>query len=205
MGMGAILAIPLEIRSRSSLLVTILISIFLISLISTKILNAGTSISISGITPSSPDTHYLLEMNFTLDGNTTTQTFTHEAGVALGPHFIYFTSTTLKPGNHTIQATITDIAGDSVANIDYITYQPSFLTARDKPDFSSISTNSTPTGSMELVPTITNETSTPSPSNGGAIAGGVIGGCALMALIIIGVWLACRRRKIGKQPPLSGM
>ncbi|KAJ7494114.1 hypothetical protein FB451DRAFT_1002632, partial [Mycena latifolia] len=100
----------------------------------------GTSISVSGITPGdNQGLDWVLGMNFTLDESTTTTTFLRDSAYISKSHFTYFTSRGLKSGNHTLVAKIINVAGTQTpsANIDYITYTPSFLTLHDKPDFGS--------------------------------------------------------------------
>ncbi|KAJ6529566.1 hypothetical protein DFH09DRAFT_154648 [Mycena vulgaris] len=80
--------------------------------------------------------------------------------------------------------------------IDYLTYQPSFHIARDKPDF-NVSSDTTPTGAGG---------NPSSPASGipvpkrkidvGLIVGGVIGGIIfLVARCLLGVWLLRRKRR----------
>ncbi|KAJ6493851.1 hypothetical protein DFH09DRAFT_357596 [Mycena vulgaris] len=157
---------------------------------------AGTSISVSGITPADDKGQdWLLRMEFTLDGNTTTTTFTRDPSYVTKPHFSYFTSGPLKPGNHTLLAKITDVAGAQLpaAHIDYITYTPSFLTLRDKPNFgSSVANNTQSSGTPTPVPShaVTPAEGGQSHSSAGAIAGGVVGGCCVLGILL---WLLWRK------------
>ncbi|KAJ7930966.1 hypothetical protein B0H13DRAFT_1481183, partial [Mycena leptocephala] len=100
---------------------------------------SGSSLLVSGITPGDekgPD--WFLQMEFSLDGNKTTANFSRDTSVTK-PHFTYFASPVLNAGNHTLVAKILTVTGSTspAAQIDYITYKPSFLTAHDKPNFGS--------------------------------------------------------------------
>ncbi|KAJ7451338.1 hypothetical protein FB451DRAFT_1145721 [Mycena latifolia] len=174
---------------------------------------AGTAISVSGITPGDdqgPD--WLLGMNFTLDGKTTAASFTREPDYITKPHFVYFSARSLKPGNHTLVAKITDVAGTQTpsAHIDYITYDPSFLTLHDKPNFSS-SISGANASQIPGQPSST-PSSTAAPATGGtggrhshagAIAGGVLGGCCLVFLIIFFIWKRAGQKKGKNEARLS--
>ncbi|KAJ6572457.1 hypothetical protein DFH09DRAFT_1277404 [Mycena vulgaris] len=150
----------------------------------------------SGITPADDKGQdWLLRMEFTLDGNITTTTFTRDPNYITKPHFTYFTSAPLKPGNHTLVAKITDVAGAQppAAHIDYITYTPSFLTLRDKPSFgSSVANNTQSSGTPTSIPShaVTPAGGGQSHSSAGAIAGGVVGGCCVLGILL---WLLWRR------------
>ncbi|KAF7332882.1 hypothetical protein MVEN_02393500 [Mycena venus] len=109
---------------------------------------AGTSLLISGITPGVIDTQsdWLLKMEFTLDGNTTTKVFTPGTDTLVKPHFVYFSATfDAATGNHTLVAKVLDVAGSPppAVRIDYITYRPSFATIADKPNFPSPAASAT--------------------------------------------------------------
>jgi hypothetical protein len=80
--------------------------------------------------------------------------------------------------------------------IDYLTYQPSFQIARDKPDF-NVSSDTTTTGAGG---------NPSSPASGmpvpkrkidvGPIVGGVVGGILfLLVCSLLGVWLHRRKRR----------
>ncbi|KAJ7670836.1 hypothetical protein DFH06DRAFT_1320764 [Mycena polygramma] len=99
---------------------------------------AGTSLLISGISPLTAG-NWLLHMEFTVDGNTTTNVFTGPGNVVdVTPHFVYFNATfDGAVVNHTLVAKVLSAVGDTppVARIDHITYKPSFVTIADKPKF----------------------------------------------------------------------
>ncbi|KAJ7871062.1 hypothetical protein B0H13DRAFT_2061302, partial [Mycena leptocephala] len=157
---------------------------------------AGTSLLISGITPGlvGAEADWLLRMEFTLDGNTTTNVFTPGMETLVKPHFVYFNATfDGATGNHTLVAKVVDVAGSPppAARIDYITYTPSFVTIADKPNFPPPAASATgPAGA----PSASSTAAVQRRSSVGAIAGGVIGGCLLLALIVGAFWLLRRRR-----------
>ncbi|KAJ7906158.1 hypothetical protein B0H13DRAFT_2194357 [Mycena leptocephala] len=157
---------------------------------------AGTSLLVSGITPGVVDAQadWLLKMEFTLDGNTTTNVFTPGADLLVKPHFVYFTTPfDAETGNHTLVAKVVDAVGSPppAARIDYITYRPSFATIADKPNFPPPAASATgPTGA----PSASSATAIQHRSSVGAIVGGVIGGCLLLALLVGAFWLLRQRR-----------
>ncbi|KAJ6553099.1 hypothetical protein B0H19DRAFT_1295707 [Mycena capillaripes] len=70
---------------------------------------AGTSLLISGITPGvvGAQSDWLLQMEFTLDGNITTRVFTPGTDMLVKPHFVYFNATFgAATGNHTLVAKV---------------------------------------------------------------------------------------------------
>ncbi|KAJ7648653.1 hypothetical protein DFH06DRAFT_996938 [Mycena polygramma] len=138
-------------------------------------------------------------MEFTLDGNATRNTFT--AGSAFGPHFVYFNATFDEAaGNHTLVAKVLNIAGSPLpaAQIDYITYKPTFVTIADKPKFLS------PASSATGAPSAASSTVVPiqKHSSVGAIVGGVLGGCSLLALFM-GAFYVLRRRRTKERDQLQ--
>ncbi|KAJ7278785.1 hypothetical protein C8J57DRAFT_1304524 [Mycena rebaudengoi] len=170
---------------------------------------AGTSLLISGITPGDDKgKDWFLQMEFMLDGNTTTANFTRNPAYVTKPHFRYFSSGTLKSGNHTLIGKILAAAGSPspAAQIDYITYKPSFLTLHDKPNFGSSLGNVNSTHSTNA-PDPTKSSSQSSSSRAapttGAIAGGVVGGLLLVVCILGALWAARRKRQRSPKPDLS--
>ncbi|KAJ6524211.1 hypothetical protein B0H19DRAFT_1276657 [Mycena capillaripes] len=161
---------------------------------------AGTSISVSGITPGSPSTdNWIVRMDFTLDGNTNSTTFT--SGLSsdpVKPHFTYFSANTLSPGNHTLVVNVTELSGTPLPTmaIDYLTYQPSFQIARDKPDF-SVSSDTTTTGAGENPSSLASRMPVPKRKiDVGSIVGGVVGGIIFLVVCSsLGVWLLKRKRR----------
>ncbi|KAF5365430.1 hypothetical protein D9758_010852 [Tetrapyrgos nigripes] len=103
----------------------------------------GSFISVQGISPLCRDCQ--LQMNFTVDSNTTLTTFSSDSITEIGiPHFLYFENQSLQPGNHTMVATITLVQGNTSASIDYLTYKPAFGTVLEKPVFSPPTLQSPP-------------------------------------------------------------
>jgi len=139
-------------------------------------------------------------MNFTLDSETTSKVFTQDSmGGSSGntlTHFKYFDASLLEAGNHTITGVITKVAGESAANIDYITYTPSFISIRDKPVFQAISGSDTPDPNNNgSTPHNSGDETPPHHSSVASIVGGVIGGCVGVALIVGVLWLIGKRKK----------
>ncbi|KAJ6601856.1 hypothetical protein DFH09DRAFT_870258, partial [Mycena vulgaris] len=161
---------------------------------------AGANFDFTGITPGNPSTdNWIVRMDFTLEGNTNSTTFT--SGLSsdpVKPHFTYFSANNLSLGNHTLVANVKELSGTPLPTmaIDYLTYQPSFHIARDKPDF-NVSSDTTTTGAGG---------NPSSPASGipvpkrkievGSIVGGVIGGIIfLVVCCLLGVWLLRRKRR----------
>ncbi|KAJ6517358.1 hypothetical protein C8R47DRAFT_1031835 [Mycena vitilis] len=170
---------------------------------------AGTSLQISGITPGAGQ-NWLLHMEFTVDGNTTTKIFTPIPGDDRGaiPNFVYFDATfDAAVGNHTLVAKVVDAAGSPppAAQIDYITYRPSFVTIGSKPNFLAPASNGTGAPSSTSSSTYT---MAPLPAffdfpvehrtSVGAIVGAVLGGCLVIALLA-GTFYLVRRRRTRKR------
>ncbi|KAJ6457848.1 hypothetical protein C8R47DRAFT_168459 [Mycena vitilis] len=164
----------------------------------------GTSLLISGITPSSVADGWLLHMDFTLDGNTTTKVFTPETtDNDVKPNFVYFdVRLDAATGNHTLVARISGIAGSPLpaARIDYITYSPSFVTIADKPKFPALAPSAAGRSSASTSTETPLSTSSAAMASirhrrsVGAIIGGVLGGCLLITLLA-GTFYVVRRRR----------
>ncbi|KAF5355510.1 hypothetical protein D9758_006417 [Tetrapyrgos nigripes] len=142
----------------------------------------GTSILVSGINPMLPGTE--LEMNFTIDSNSTQQVYLFDTSsdalkfTSGSPHFVYFSNDALEEGDHILTGTVTRTSGNVSAIIDYLTYKPSFATLMDKPVFSS---PADPVSSTTMAPTSSGSSSTSaqaSPEHVGehGLNGGAIGG-----------------------------
>ncbi|KAJ6594908.1 hypothetical protein B0H19DRAFT_1057118 [Mycena capillaripes] len=150
---------------------------------------ARTSLVIHGVTPGDDKGQdWLLEMEFTLDGKTTNTTFTRDLAYVTKPHF-----------------TITNLAGTPLpaAQIDYITYRPSFLTIRDKPNFAAPAASGTqdpinPAPSRSILSNPSNSVSGGGPAIG-AIVGGIAGGFIFLSALVAGIWAIRRRRKRSTQ------
>ncbi|KAJ7048714.1 hypothetical protein C8F01DRAFT_1266693 [Mycena amicta] len=171
---------------------------------------AGTSLSLYGIPPGPVnDENWQLKMQFSIDGtNNSTATFTASQFPVYAPHFLYYSSPALSAGNHTLTATVLDVAGSAnpAAQIDYLVYTPTFVTVHDKPVFpvssgvvSSASPSSTGRGGgVGLI-------AKSKPSKAGPIAGGVIAGLVILVVLVF-LALLLRRRKRNRDaemPPVD--
>ncbi|KAJ7670862.1 hypothetical protein DFH06DRAFT_1125145 [Mycena polygramma] len=169
---------------------------------------AGTSLLISGITPGVGD-NWLLHMEFTLDGNTTTNVFTPGEDSTVRLNVVYFDATfDTTAENHTLVAKVLSVAGSPLpaARIDYITYRPSFVTIADKPSFppppASIAIGAQPSTSSATGAASSGTATVPAMlgapvkhrTSVGVIVGGVMGGCLLIALFSCTFYLWRRRR-----------
>ncbi|KAK7005991.1 Gpr1 family protein [Favolaschia claudopus] len=156
---------------------------------------AGTSILVSGVTPgpSSPS-DWLLRMEFSLDGNITTRTL-NPTSDPTKPHYVYFEPDPLPPGNHTLVGKIVNVAGSPLpaAQIDYITYMPSFFTITEKPVFPAPEVSGPATSPSSVPPS--SDSQSHAKSHAGAIAGGVMGGCLLIGCCLGILWLVRRNKK----------
>jgi hypothetical protein len=160
------------------------------------VLCTGTSLLVSGITPGDPITdNWIIRMDFTLDGNTNSTTFT--SGLSsdpIKPHFTYFSVNNLSPGNHTLVANVTELSGTPLPTmaIDYLTYQPSFQIAMDKPDFNVSSTagvGGNPSSPASGMPALNRKIDV------GPIVGSVVSGIIFLVVCsLLGFWLLRRKR-----------
>ncbi|KAK7000756.1 Gpr1 family protein [Favolaschia claudopus] len=157
---------------------------------------AGTSILVSGVTPgANSPSDWLLHMEFVLDENSTTRVFGSTSD-PIKPHYIYFESPNLLPGNHTLVGRILTVVGSPLpaAQIDYITYKPSFLTVAEKPIFVLPHLN----GTSAPVPSDLTSSDSSSQSKHhavGAIVGGAVGGCLVVSCVLAIFWLLRRNRR----------
>ncbi|KAJ7053984.1 hypothetical protein C8F01DRAFT_1260202 [Mycena amicta] len=185
----------------------------------------GSSLLVSGVTPSSDTTggDWLLSMSFTLYTNnssdtpiTTTTNMTRDVTDSTRPHFTYFSAPLLEPGDHTLVARILAVAGTPVpqAQIDYITYLPSFATVKDKPKFNpaaaAATLGSATADTTSSVSGSATQSGVPSSSSSGgsgqssnnkvaAIAGGVVGGLGFLILALLGIFWFLRRRAMTRR------
>ncbi|KAF7352138.1 hypothetical protein MVEN_01177000 [Mycena venus] len=166
---------------------------------------AGTSILISGVSPSTgSNSSGVLVMSFTLDGTTTTQHYfvgqDTNFPVDLTFHFPYFQNDSLPSGNHTLTATIVDVVGNATASIDYITYRPNFALLSEKPVFPDLPSvtgiNGTGTSPSATPPPITPTNTHTKPRPIGAIVGGTIAGAVLVVALLFGLWYRQKRRRL---------
>jgi hypothetical protein len=129
-----------------------------------------------------------ISASYTLDGSTASQTYTvttsssmYQDGTNDQHNFLLYSNTSLTAGDHTLVVNLTKCVNQTFI-FDYLTYQPSFSTLATMPNLTlPASTNGT---------SHTTTTSTPI----GAIVGGVLGGLALLFLLI-GAFLWFRKRK----------
>lgn len=146
----------------------------------------GTSLNIYGIL----DWANLgtVSASFTLDGATASQTYTvttsssmYQDSTTDEHNFLLYSNTSLTAGDHTLVVNVTKCVNQTFI-FDYLTYQPSFSTLATMPNLTlPAATNGT---------SHTSATSTPV----GAIVGGILGGLALLFLLI-GAFLWFRKRK----------
>lgn len=147
---------------------------------------SGTSLNIYGIL----DWANLgtVSASYTLDGATASQTYTvttsssmYQDSTTDEHNFLLYSNTTLTAGDHTLVVNVTKCVNQTFI-FDYLTYQPSFSTLATMPNLTlPAATNGT---------SHTSTTSTPV----GAIVGGILGGLALLFLLI-GAFLWFRKRK----------
>jgi hypothetical protein len=121
----------------------------------------------------------------------------------IGSHFnLFATQHDLSPGNHTLEFKIQNLEENGSVAIDYIIYNPSFDTIQDKPLFSfnySGINSTTPdqggsgagSGDSGVDGSAGNASS--GPNMGAIVGGGVAGGILFGAMIVLGIWLWCRR------------
>nr|GAT55823.1 predicted protein [Mycena chlorophos] len=194
---------------------------------------SGTAILASGITPgnNTANNDWLLAMNFTLyDGNSTVPSsswltnFTSDSDIteATRPHYVYFSLEGLSDGDHTLFAQILAVSGNPPpqAQIDYITYLPSFATASQKPAFNpgafvaaldgggiagtsasgrATTSSASMTGSAAQQSTSAVGNSSKSHTEAGPIAGGVISGLVFVLVFVAAILFYMRRKRTGQR------
>ncbi|THV06256.1 hypothetical protein K435DRAFT_883861 [Dendrothele bispora CBS 962.96] len=167
---------------------------------------AGTGIRVYGV------------FNWTAPGNTTatftldssessfktfSSAFDRPPNVQSVSNFLFFESTDLHEGNHNLTIDVTEIVREQSLIIDYLTYQPSFDSIKDKPDFSSTAgiisdSTSSATGSPASSSTAGRDSGVPArpPLPLAAIIGGVMGGVVLIVtLVAASCWSRIRSRR----------
>ncbi|KAF7302473.1 hypothetical protein HMN09_00881400 [Mycena chlorophos] len=196
---------------------------------------SGTTILASGITPgnNTANNDWLLAMNFTLyDGNSTVPSsswltnFTSDSDFtdATRPHYVYFSMEGLSDGDHTLFAQILAVSGNPPpqAQIDYITYLPSFATASQKPTFNpgafvaaldgggippagTSASGQAMTSSASITASAAQQSmsaagnSSKSHAEAGPIAGGVISGLVFVLVLVATVLFYIRRKRTGQR------
>ncbi|KAJ3886875.1 hypothetical protein GG344DRAFT_69301 [Lentinula edodes] len=120
-------------------------------------------------------------VDFTLDGVTTSSSLFVPVGTPIShpeiPNYLHFSSGTLKTGNHTLIMSITESDGNQSFVLDYLTYEPSFSSLVEKPNFTSPA--SPVSSGSEISPSASNTGSPVAMThkrNIRAILGGAIGG-----------------------------
>jgi len=188
----------------------------------THIALTGTSIMVAGINPFQdsppPPPHTQLSISFTVDNNSSTNQFIpgsssnpydddeNRSSRAGYPHYVYYQSGPLEPGNHILTVNVTHIINGGMgisAIIDYLVYKPIFSTLSEKPDFSQTASSSVTPSPMSPEPTGTGTTPPSFDSSPGAnkkvISGAVVGSVIGLALVVFGLWWFCRRRNIQRR------
>ncbi|KAK7434587.1 hypothetical protein VKT23_020123 [Stygiomarasmius scandens] len=182
---------------------------------------AGSSIMVAGINPFQdsppPPPHTQLNMLFTVDNNSLEHQFMpgssnpydddeNRSSRAGYPHYVYYQSGPLEPGNHILTVNVTHITNGGMgisAIIDYLVYKPIFSTLSEKPDFSQTASSSVTPSPMSPEPTGAGTTPPSFDSSPGAnkkvISGAVVGSVVGLALVVFGLWWFCRRRKIQRR------
>lgn len=163
----------------------------------------GTAISVYGIM--SFGSSGTINALFSIDGESATpRSFTANGvandGLTNASNYQLFSNINLTAGEHTLRVNVTDVTGNLPFIIDYLTYVPTFFSLSSKPDFtgqpaigsSNVSSNSFSSISSALEssgssgPSSRTDTSSSGSSKipAGPMAGGVIGGLAVIAMII---------------------
>ena len=129
-------------------------------------------------------------MTYNIDGGSNfTQTYQSDGTnpIEEEPNFKIVDTGYLAAGNHTVALTLTDCVNQTLV-LDYKLYTPSFNTLASMPNL----TASNPSSTGQTSPTAS---SSGSKSHVGAIAGGVVGGVAFIAILIALVFFWLRRRR----------
>ncbi|KAK7029446.1 hypothetical protein VNI00_014580 [Paramarasmius palmivorus] len=161
---------------------------------------AGTSISVYGIFDWSVGGHFTLEFN--LDGDIVQNTYSPETRTVAQndyqkmTNYLFFNSTALTPGNHSLLVSLTDIGGIQSFQLDYLTYNPSYSFISEKPSFNS-------RGDSPGTKTVGNTGPSPSNTTGanqdqgsqkslsGVQIGGIVGGIDLLYYNLPCSWSFC--------------
>ncbi|KAK0443901.1 uncharacterized protein EV420DRAFT_1013687 [Desarmillaria tabescens] len=159
----------------------------------------GTNVSVFGIQRNS--IVGVISADFSVDGGETTtfSTTSASSGNDLA-NTMFFSSSILDFGVHTLIMNITDVAGDQSLKLDYLTYsnQVSNSNSSSSPSSSSASSSSSnlPSSSTSDSPSGSSPSYSPSKTtNSKGIVGGVVGGGVALLLIIAGALFWWRRKK----------
>ncbi|KAK7472219.1 hypothetical protein VKT23_000341 [Stygiomarasmius scandens] len=156
---------------------------------------AGTAISVYGVF------NWTLPGNinvaFTLDGNMDTRPFPsvdRPPNLSSSTNFLLFNAVGLSVGNHTIIVELAEVLGNQSLTLDYLTYQPSFSSLSDKPNFAAGSPSSTTVNSTPSQSATDSGAVRASSHSSAAIIGGVVGGTLLILMLLI-YWFRRRRAR----------
>ncbi|KAJ3880248.1 hypothetical protein F5051DRAFT_400383 [Lentinula edodes] len=149
-------------------------------------------------------------VDFTLDGVTTSSSLFVPVGTTIShpeiPNYLHFSSGTLKTGNHTLIMSITESDGNQSFVLDYLTYEPSFSSLVEKPNFTS---PASPVASgSEISPSASNTGSPVAMThkrNIRAILGGAIGGVFLIFVVLRFSLLRRRIQKANREQRVEGI
>ncbi|KAK0466687.1 hypothetical protein IW261DRAFT_1598303 [Armillaria novae-zelandiae] len=169
----------------------------------------GTNISVFGIQRNS--VVGVIYADFSVDGEkmSTFSVTSARSGNDLA-NTIFFSSSILPHGVHTLVMNITRVAGDQSLKLDYITYsrQAPGSDHMASPSSSSVSPSKSnlPSGPASSFSSTTSNL-TPKATNTKRIVGGVVGGGIALLMIILAGALFCwqRKRKVYCQANLTGL
>ncbi|KZT24560.1 hypothetical protein NEOLEDRAFT_1094376 [Neolentinus lepideus HHB14362 ss-1] len=132
----------------------------------------------------------LTNLTFRLDGNGVGENYVHvpTTSTSFQYNVPVYVNDSIPNGQHTLEIEATGDTNSSLVLFDYATY-----TYDSDPVSSSTSASATSSPS----PTNSQISSPKHSSNVGAIAGGVVGGVAFLAAILLGAFLYSRRRRSG--------
>ncbi|KAJ7584085.1 hypothetical protein C8J56DRAFT_1028083 [Mycena floridula] len=122
---------------------------------------------------------------FTLTYDSSAQ---HTPLVPQQPHFKLFNTGDLSIGDHTVVANLSRCTGDQSLIVDYITYTPGFSSLATMPNLTDGHRTSIPS------PDSDNNGSSTKKTPVGAIAGGVVGGVVVLAILAVLGFLFWRKR-----------
>ncbi|KAF9024337.1 hypothetical protein BDZ89DRAFT_1069151 [Hymenopellis radicata] len=112
-------------------------------------------------------------------------------------NFVFYQTSGLQAGNHTLTINVTAISDGMVFSLDYFTYEPSFSFLSEKPSF-----NVAPTSTTSSIHSSTATEMSPSPGksrNIGGIIGGAISGVVILSILTVLLLFGRRRRRRERQ------